>query len=102
MLAAPSYYRLMERRSEARSPVVLEVQIIGPGLQLACRVRDVSEHGARIRVGDAQLVPECFDLYFVIAKERRAAAVRWRGAEELGVSFAPEQKPSFGRRKQRT
>lgn len=86
----------MERRSEARLSIVLPAQIVAPGLSLGCTVYDISDHGARIRVNDARLVPEFFDLY-VDPKQRRAAAILWRGVEELGVAFLPER-PRFGRR----
>ena len=86
----------MERRSEARLSIVLPAHIVAPGLNLPCTVRDLSQHGARIRVHDAQIVPEFFDLY-VDPQQSRAAAVRWRGVGELGVAFFPE-KPRFGRR----
>jgi hypothetical protein len=51
-----------------------------------CLVRDLSEAGARLKLGDVVGVPAEFILRVAGAPDR-ACRVIWRSAEEIGVEF---------------
>lgn len=87
-LAAPgtapteSDYRKAERhRTHQRARIVTGRS--APGVP--CTIRDQSDTGARLRVEDSTLVPDCFVL--VTEGARLNCRVQRRTAHELGVSF---------------
>lgn len=53
---------------------------------LECVVRDMSSQGARLAFGDTAAVPAHFDLE-VSGDAKRAASVRWRDLNAVGISF---------------
>lgn len=55
-----------------------------------CVVKDLSDVGARIMMGDATGVPDHFELVIPHDKLRRKCTVRWRRYNTLGVSFDTE------------
>jgi PilZ domain len=74
-----------------------------PGKSHGCVLSDISETGARIRVEDADAIPDSFML--LLARNGRAlrpCRVKWRKPNQIGVTFvthlaiaasdAPEQK----------
>ncbi len=54
-----------------------------------CVVKDISDTGARIQMGDATGVPEHFELVIPHDNFRRKCTVRWRRYNMVGVSFDP-------------
>ena len=52
-----------------------------------CVVRNLSEGGARLSLGDTSAVPSQFDLLITGEDAPRPATVRWREMTALGVSF---------------
>jgi PilZ domain len=52
----------------------------------SCVVRDISEHGARLKLGEPYRVPDIFELVIGNAPPRPARKV-WIGPGELGAAF---------------
>ncbi len=52
-----------------------------------CQIRDVSEGGCRIRVGNTASLPRHFDIQISGMKERQLCEVKWRSPQEIGVEF---------------
>jgi len=80
-----------ERRSETRHRVFKGGRLSfnkGYGA-LECVVRNLSDRGARLALGETTAVPSTFSL--VIAGEgiSRPAIVRWRSTAAVGVEFRP-------------
>ncbi len=53
-----------------------------------CIVRDLSEHGARIKVPDGAEVPERFHLFETRDHTLTPARSVWREGREIGIEFA--------------
>ena len=56
-----------------------------------CRVRDITSLGARLEFPDAPVLPTDFNLTFDV-KTLRMCRLKWRIANEVGVSFQPLKK----------
>jgi hypothetical protein len=61
-----------------------------------CTIRDVSDGGARLQIGQFCIVPSRFRLGFVsdgVIRETFEVSVVWRHADQIGVAFlvAPEE-----------
>jgi hypothetical protein len=72
---------------------------------LPCRVRDISQGGAKLHVFWKGWLPNTFDLADAFAKTRRAVRVVWVGLSGVGVRYVDEgpglkerNTPRFGRR----
>lgn len=52
-----------------------------------CVVRDQSDRGAKVMLGDVSGVPACFDLVISGASAAQPVNVRWRLPGMLGVSW---------------
>ena len=52
-----------------------------------CIVRDLSNHGACLRVINPADLPQEFDLSFDTGRTVRKCRVAWRRASEVGISF---------------
>ena len=65
-----------------------------------CSIRDLSAYGARLKLGDAQDLPESFSLLVVNSRTVIPVAPIWRRGLEAGVKFtgAPRQVPQDGGR----
>jgi PilZ domain len=57
---------------------------------LECVVRDLSETGARIQMGETFGVPSRFMMSISGEDERVEASLRWRNARSIGLSFLPQ------------
>lgn len=55
---------------------------------LECVVRNLSENGARLSLGETAAVPAAFDMCIKGQDDRRPARVRWRTTTAVGISFA--------------
>jgi PilZ domain len=98
----------MERRSHPRQPVDRPAKIYGVGDEpLPCRVRDISDGGAKLHVCcKVARLPNTFDIVDILSGTRRTVRVVWVGLSGVGVRFADEAqspplmpKPTvFGRR----
>jgi len=89
------------RRRSPRSRTFLKGLIVyGPSkMSIPCLVRDLSSHGARLKVAVGLAVPQVFELHFPDRNEvRHARLVRVIG-DELGIEYtdvAASEAPGFG------
>jgi hypothetical protein len=58
-----------------------------------CVVRDLSAHGAKLRVESSVDIPAVFDLVFDADHAIRRCLVAWRSGQELGVRFVDVPPP---------
>jgi hypothetical protein len=78
-----------EKRATRRRRVLKSGRIFyDKGLSVAdCTVRDLSDEGARLRVGsNTPHIPDRFELAIPYEARRRCVVV-WRSMNELGVAF---------------
>ena len=54
---------------------------------ITCKIRDVSATGARLRVGEAFLVPQNFLVSIPGEMDQRPAERVWVRGEEVGIKF---------------
>lgn len=83
---------MSEHRSEARQRVFLKGRITynNGASSLDCLVRDLSATGARLAMSETTTLPEVFDLYIAQKDKTYRAALRWRRADGVGVTFPAE------------
>ena len=90
-------------RSSTRVRTFLKARLVfnDGNSSLDAVIRDLSDSGARLQVGDSVALPDRFDVYIAKKDETRRARIRWRTKEELGISFEdsvasipPPQPPS--------
>ena len=87
----------MERRRYPRHVVDRPAKISLPsGDTLPARIMDVSEGGAKLRVGWKGWLPKAFDLLDVFSGARRGAQTVWRQFSSVGVHY--EHPKSNGKR----
>jgi hypothetical protein len=53
-----------------------------------CLIRDLSEHGARLRFSDSISIPDSFELHIPQKNQTLRVAARWRHGMDVGVAFA--------------
>ena len=77
-----------ERRSH-RNRVLKAGTICVSGRQITipCTVRDMTENGSRIKVSQAAVVPDTFELNVELDGIWVDCAVRWREGEQVGLRF---------------
>ena len=79
-----------QKRRGLRRPITYPASI-DPGngaAAIACRLRDVSEGGARLDVADGGSVPDRFTLALSAdGAARRHCRVAWRAENQVGVEF---------------
>ena len=82
----------VEQRTDPRRRVVKGTKIAYGDFVFVqdCTVRDLSTGGARIAVTAAIELPEEFFLVFTTDRILRKARVKWRKANEVGVTFEGE------------
>jgi len=77
-----------ERRASPRREIEHTVFLTtGIGEPLKCHMKDVSETGARITVGDPKVAPQEF-LILLNNDLARWCSVVWRSAHEIGIHFS--------------
>jgi PilZ domain len=62
---------------------------------LDCLVRDISPHGAKLKVSDSIAIPEFVELHIPNKDETYRAKVQWRTGFEIGVTFENDETPSI-------
>ena len=79
---------MVDRRRIARTRISAPALVIADGGSLVwrCCVRDITSLGARLEFPDAPVLPTDFNLTFD-AKTLRRCRLKWRIANEVGVSF---------------
>jgi GGDEF domain-containing protein len=83
--------RRVDRRSERRHRVVKHGKVIsGENNSIVeCRIRDISNGGARITVNEYYSPPDQFVLLMMGTGEKRGVTVRWRIGNNIGVQYLP-------------
>ena len=78
----------MENRITPRKRVVLPGRLVlAEGGTLDCRVRDLSETGARLRLGTVCSLPSHFSLQVLSSGSIHEAEVVWGRGVDIGVKF---------------
>jgi hypothetical protein len=79
-----------DRRDKVRRRVYLGADIIiDSGLPSAdCVVKNLSQAGANIFVGQQKMIPPCFALQVHKTGARHSATIVWRRGQEIGVCFS--------------
>lgn len=83
---------MIERRRATRTNVSIVAKAIAgnPPRTHDCRVVDISSFGARLEPSNGTALPNIFELTFDSARTLRICHVAWRGADQVGVEFAPK------------
>jgi hypothetical protein len=78
-----------ERRAARRMRTLKGARIIlnGGYSVLACTVKNLTDAGAMLQLGETTGVPTHFDLEVEPGRPLRKCSVRWRSPTVLGVSF---------------
>jgi PilZ domain len=77
-----------ERRGDLRRTALKSAHIIAPdGTRIECRLRNISEGGARLELAGPQLLPHTFQLE-VSGVPMRLCNLRWAKGNLVGVQFA--------------
>lgn len=91
-----------EKRLDRRQRVLKGGRILfnAHNSSVDCAIRDMSEHGARLKLDSPVVVPESFDLYVRQNDMLYPARIAWRKMQEIGVEFvgAPYPMRDYGRR----
>jgi PilZ domain len=53
-----------------------------------CLIRDLSDHGARLRFSDSISIPDSFELHIPQKDQTLRVVARWRHGMDVGVAFA--------------
>ena len=76
-----------EKRQTARRPITHTIFVAtGLGPPLKCLMLDVSEYGARLRMGNPRMAPQEF-LVLLDKGLTRWCQVMWRSDTEVGIKF---------------
>ena len=78
-----------ERRREIRRRVFKGAKLVfnnGYG-SVECVVRNQSDHGARLRLGDSIAAPSRFEVHIAGDGAPRPARACWRTQTEIGIAF---------------
>jgi hypothetical protein len=80
---------LKERRTAARQKSFLQGRIFFNNRRTSvdCLVRDISEHGAKLKFAAAVTTPDIVELQIPAKDEVYRAHVQWRFDNEVGVTF---------------
>ena len=81
-----------ERRQSSRQKSLLRglVYLGNSPSAVNCLVRDVSESGARLKFGGPVTMPDMLELHIPNKNQVLRAKVKWREADEVGISFVAE------------
>jgi hypothetical protein len=90
MTDEPSSPSSEQRRGELRRTALKSARIIAPdGTRIECRLRNISDGGARLELGGQQLLPHTFQLE-ISGLPTRLCNLRWAKGNLVGVQFIPE------------
>ena len=86
--SVPSFrFGSAEDRQEERRPVLLQGKILIGRESIFCAVRDLSNSGAKLEIGDDVRLPAEFDLVIGRKEQILRARLRWREGSFAGVSL---------------
>jgi hypothetical protein len=86
-----------ERRAAGRRLCLLSgtIRFTTRTSTMTCRIRNLSEAGARLHVANSYWLPDRFELEIMHHDIRAPAKVIWRSAEDVGVVFTPNRRGMF-------
>lgn len=86
---AAEMLRTGDRRRESRQRVFKRGQIVVAerNISMNCMVRNLSTHGAGLRIEAIFAAPESFELAIFGSSKRRQVRLRWQTGVDLGVEF---------------
>ena len=78
-----------ERRAHPRQKSFLQGRIYYNNRRATvdCIVRDITDHGARLKFSDSSVVPDAFELFIPNKQETFKAHAIWNNGTEVGVAF---------------
>jgi hypothetical protein len=79
--------RDIERRAFARTTINRDVLMFFKGNIHACCVRNVTNHGAGVRLIDLNIVPSDFGISFDNFRTMRSCRLIWRDGDFVGAAF---------------
>jgi hypothetical protein len=82
----PSHPSDERRGREARRTALKSGRIVYPGGSVECKLRNISDGGARLEIGGQQLLPHTFELH-VTGMPVRHCSLRWAKDNLVGVQF---------------
>jgi len=82
----PSHPADERRGREARRTALKSGHIVYPGGSVECKLRNISDGGARLEIGGQQLLPHTFELH-VTGMPVRQCSLRWAKDNLVGVQF---------------
>jgi hypothetical protein len=85
---------MTERRSISRQKSFLQGRIFFNNRRTSvdCLIRDITEHGARLKFPSMTATPDVVELYIPNKDETYRVKVEWRNANEIGVAFDFDEK----------
>jgi PilZ domain len=80
---------MTERRRASRQKAFLQGRIFFNNRRSSvdCLIRDICEHGARLKFSSAIATPDVVELHVPSRDDSYRARIEWRAGEEAGVSF---------------
>jgi hypothetical protein len=82
----PSHPSDERRGREARRTALKSGRIVYPGGSVECKLRNISDGGARLEIGGQQLLPHTFELE-IPGMPTRQCSLRWAKGNLVGVQF---------------
>ena len=82
----PSHPSDERRGAAARRTALKSCRIVYPGGSVECRVRNISDGGARLELSGQQLLPHSFELH-ITGMPVRTCSLRWAKDNLVGVQF---------------
>jgi hypothetical protein len=80
-----------ERRGDARRTALKSARIVAKdGTTVECRLRNISESGARLELAGPQLLPHAFELE-ITGMPARTCTLRWVKGSLIGVQFVDQE-----------
>jgi hypothetical protein len=83
----PQPRRDIERRAVGRTTINRDVLMFFNGSVHACCVRDVTNHGAGLKLNGVNIVPLDFDISFDNFRTMRRCRLIWRDGDFVGAAF---------------
>lgn len=82
----PSHPSDERRGRETRRTALKSGRIVHPGGSVECKLRNISDGGARLELSGQQLLPHTFELH-VAGMPARQCSLRWAKDNLVGVQF---------------
>jgi hypothetical protein len=83
----PQPRRDIERRAVGRTTINRDVLMFFNGSVHACYVRDVTNHGAGLKLNGVNIVPPDFGISFDNFRTMRRCRLIWRDGDFVGAAF---------------